>query len=283
DTPNSLLRPSGVRFGESITLLGYAPIPSRTIQGGETLRLIVEWRANQDIRNRYVILAHVFDDRGHLWARDDREPARGFTPTDRWKAGDIVRDEHTFDLPRTMPPGDYQIIVGIWDPTSGISLEARDRQDKDLGVRVALGSIQVTKDHTSIPASFLAIEHPLYVDMGEIRLIGFAPLPQTVAPGEGMQIGLYWRAREKPRDDYAVSVQLRDAEGRVAFEQTERPAAGSYPTTLWSAGEVLLDWHDLSVPSSLAPGKYNLTVVLLSEKDRRVLGEASIGQMSVGN
>jgi uncharacterized membrane protein len=278
-THSSFTRPSGLQFGNQVTLLGYAPVPGDKIRGGELLRLVVEWRAEQDIHDRYAVLVHVVDERGIVWAQDDREP---IIPTDRWRAGDIVRDQFTFFLPRPMPPGNYNIVMGLWDPHLGKRLEVRDAQQQSSGIEGCLGAMQVEKDTTSTEAGLFLIEQPLYVDMHEVRLLGSTAIPQKLTPGEELAVGLYWRARGgKPRGDYVVSVQLRDALGRIAFEETNRPAAGAYPTTLWQPGEVLLDWHILTLPANLAEGDYTFWVVLRDVTERAELGGVQIAQISI--
>jgi hypothetical protein len=117
--------------------------------------------------------------------------------------------------------------------------------------------------------------------MQEIRLIGTAEIPRAIGRGEGFSVGLYWRPRDKPRGDYAVSVQLRDVSGAIVAEQTGRPAAGAYPTTRWQKGEVLLDWHDLSIPATLPEGDYTLVVALRDAAGHMVLGEANVGSVSI--
>jgi len=107
------------------------------------------------------------------------------------------------------------------------------------------------------------------------------PRLQETIPAELLQVGVYWRAREKPRGDYVVAVQLRDANGRVAFEQISRPANGTYPTTEWDAGEVLLDWHDFDLPRDLAIGSYQIFAVLRDAATGIRVGETLISTISV--
>jgi hypothetical protein len=278
-TPNSFNHPLGFQFEDSLTLIGYAAVPSDKIQRGEQLRVIVEWRANQDIHAQYIVLAHLVDAQGHIWAQEDREP---IIPTDRWQLGDIVRDQFTFSLSRIMPPGEYSITVAIWDPRAERNLSLTDPQRGSPATESVIGIIQVQKDTKSIPASYVAIEQPYYVDMREIRLLGSTTIPKTIVPGQMIELGLYWRARALPQGDYTVSVQLRDDEGRVVLEQVDKPAAGAYPTTLWHQGEVLLDWHDLTVPPDFPQGSYTIQVVLSSALPPMKLGETSIGEVFIG-
>jgi hypothetical protein len=144
-----------------------------------------------------------------------------------------------------------------------------------------LATLHVEKDKSNIIASQLPIEAPLYVDMGEVRFLGSISPPRKVQRGEMFHLGLYWRARAKPRGDYVVAVQLRDGNGSVAWEQVSRPAANAYPTLLWDEGEVLLDWHDVHVPKGLPVGDYQLFVVLQNVDGKHVLGQVALSALSI--
>jgi hypothetical protein len=271
-----------MRFREQITLLGYSSVATDTLRGGMTFRPILLWQAEQPLAERYNILVQIQDKQGHVWAAEDREPQDGNAPTNQWETGKPVGDQYTLPLPPTLPPGDFQVTVAVHRAGSKGYLEAHDEEGSLLGTEAVVASVRIEKDKRSYLASQLWwIEQPLYVDMGEIRFLGYVPPRQTISPGELLQVGLYWRAREKPRGDYVVAVQLRDAAGRIALEHAARPANGTYPTTLWDAGEVLLDWHDFVLPQEIAVGEYQLFVVLQEEGSKRSLGETKISNLSI--
>jgi hypothetical protein len=255
------------------------------LQGGQTLRPIVGWRAEQNIFKSYVVRVRLLDQAGHIWAQDEREPQEGSLPTNRWTPSQFVGDQYTLPLPLTMPSGDYQIVIAVFDPESDRNLVARDETGRALGETVVLDTVRIEKNKANITASDLQkqfqLEQPLFVDMQEIRLIGFKPLPQTIAVGNNLSIGIYWRAREKPRGDYFVTAQLLDATGRVVVEEHNRPAAGAYPTTQWTEGEVLLDWHDLVIPDSLAPGGHAVQVRLTDATSGKTLGEVVLAKIAI--
>ncbi len=279
--PSTFTRPVNLRFGNTLTLLGYAPVPSRLVKGGETFRLIVEWQAGSEASDQYGLLVRLVDARGHIWAEDNRTSIAGLIPIAAWKAGDIYRDQYDLKLPLTIPPGDFRIQVGLWDSRAGRSVEAVNSDGHSLGADPVIGTIAVEKDTSNIPASYLPIERPLLVDMQEVRLIGTTEISQEINAGDVLQVGLYWRPREKPRGEYSITVQLRDASGKAVAEQTSLPAAGAYPTTKWQAGEILLDWHDVQVPANLAEGVYFLTILMHNAADRTLIGEASIAKVTV--
>ncbi len=276
--------PLQIRFDDKITLLGYSIVMTDTLRGGQTLRPIVGWRAERPIASRFRMRVELVDRQGHLWSADENEPQGGALPTDLWQVGQYVGDHYALALPVTMPSGEYQVRLGVDDPASE-RLIARDAEGRTIGQYVPLASVQIAKNKQSFVASELVakqlLEQPYYVDMAEMRLIGFKSLPSSLTAGDQMSVGVYWRARQKPQTDYSVAVQLRDATEAVLLEHKQHPANGTYPTSLWAEGEVLLDWHDLALPETLPAGEYSIHVVLASSLDGRVEGDAKIGTVNI--
>jgi uncharacterized membrane protein len=257
---------------EKITAVGYTIVSNNSLRGGQVLRLAVEWETGKADLERYAIRTQLVDNAGHVWAQDEHEP---YLPTGLWTAGKSINDEYTLRLSSTMPPGDYQITVALSQAgTLNIS-----------GNALVLTTVKIAKDKSSVTASDLQnkfeLENPYFVDMADLRLLGFKSLPQSVIASDILHVGLYWRARAKPRGDYLVTVQLVDTSGRVQLTQTQRPAAGSYPTTQWDEGEVLLDWHDLVIPSLLASGDFMVRIVLNDSASNYILGQTELGKISI--
>ncbi len=190
-------------------------------------------------------------------------------------------DDSALPLPPTMPSGKYRVTLSLSVRASDDAIAARDALGRGLGSEIEITSIQVTKNKGSFTASELWIEQRYYVDMDEMRLLGFKPIPQSAHAGETIQVGLYWRARGKPKGDYLVVVQFRDENGRVAIEHAARPANDTYPTTEWNTGEVLLDWHDLVLPPDTTAGTFEIVVLMKERSSARVLGETVIDKIQV--
>jgi uncharacterized membrane protein len=272
--------PLNIRFGDRLTFLGYSIPITKIRQGGDTLHVLTGWIVTQPVTRSFFRYS-VYDRAGHLWIETIQEPCRGIHPTDLWKPDQINYDDVLLRLPPTMPSGDYVVTVAAYPRSSPNALLARDSQERDLGTEIEITSIPVIKNKQSFTASDLWIEQRYFVDMGEMRLLGFKPIPAMIQVGQALHIGLYWRARAKPQGDYQVIVQLRDANGNRVVEHSDRPAQGTYPTTLWDAGEVLLDWHDLQIPRDTAQGTYQIVVILKEYASERILGEARIGEIRV--
>jgi hypothetical protein len=84
------------------------------------------------------------------------------------------------------------------------------------------------------------------------------PLRGEMEGGEGvLQLILYWRAPHKLTWDYALSLRLLDPAGQELYKKdAAHPVLSSYPTTLWTPGEVVGDYYELPLPP--APGPLTL-------------------------
>ena len=107
------------------------------------------------------------------------------------------------------------------------------------------------------------IKAPLRVEVGEnLRLIGYH-LPQvSLEAGSSLPLTLYWQAKERIEADYKVFVHLVDSSGVLQVQEDNRPRYGRFPTYLWTPGPVIVDAHQISLPSDLSPGTYVLGVGL---------------------
>ena len=55
--------------------------------------------------------------------------------------------------------------------------------------------------------------------------------------------------------------------GEKLAQSDQQPGGVFYPSSLWRPGETLLDRHELTIPSSAAPGPYRLLVGLYRQTD----------------
>ncbi|MBI4790997.1 MAG: DUF2079 domain-containing protein [Chloroflexi bacterium] len=269
-----------VRFGDNLKLVGYSIWPRPPWVGDTTLRPIVAWQAETMISEKYSFVVQVVDSQGHVWAKQTTGPHDGATPTTAWRPGQTVGDQFLLALPPTMPTGDYQMVLEV-HRANGDYVEVFDSADRSQGLGLVLETVRVQKSKQSVNADQMEMGERLYVDMHEVRFLGYELANRQASPGQVVQLGIYWRARGKPRGDYEVAVQLRGEAGRTVFEQRNRPANGAYPTTEWDTGEVLLDWHDFELPPFLLEGDYALRVALFDSSTGATLGEVALGSLTV--
>jgi hypothetical protein len=105
---------------------------------------------------------------------------------------------------------------------------------------------------------------PLGLRLGEsLELTGFVQGEADLYPGTVLPLTLYWRAVQAPAFDYSVSLRLYDGQGHdLARVDSQHPALGTYPTSLWAAGEVVGDYYEIQLPAGLAPGSYQWGVLV---------------------
>jgi len=94
----------------------------------------------------------------------------------------------------------------------------------------------------------------------EIELIGYRAdiFPQHTPGGEWadpiLQLMLYWRVPKKAEWDYALSLRLIDSAGQEIYRKdATHPVLSSYPTTLWTPGEVVGDFYELPLSPEAGP------------------------------
>jgi hypothetical protein len=84
------------------------------VQNGDDITLY--WEATGDAPQNYTVFVHVIPSGSTQAAtQSDRIPVDWLRPTDGWRPGEILTDIHSLGI-STLPPGDYDISVGFYDP-----------------------------------------------------------------------------------------------------------------------------------------------------------------------
>ncbi len=109
--------PPLAQFGGCIDLLAVDPSATSWTAGADST-LQLTWQRTAADCGRYTMFVHLTGPDG-LVAQRDQEPLQGFYPTDRWLAGAPVSDAYSLSLPPDLPAGQYQLLVGLYDPLSG--------------------------------------------------------------------------------------------------------------------------------------------------------------------
>ncbi len=139
------LEPLRAKSGEGLYLLSYRLYDSEVEPGG-IIRLTLRWQAKERIGQDYKVFVHLLDGEGRIVGQRDSEPVGGSRPTSGWRIGEEILDNYGIMLPKELPSGEYQLVVGMYDPTSGERLPIYEMDGKRLpGKRVLLGAVEVTR------------------------------------------------------------------------------------------------------------------------------------------
>lgn len=128
-----LYRPSPLRELDPAPTFGPADAPLVALDGyrldppalepGKPLAVSILWRALRPMDQSYTVFVHLLDAAGGKAAQHDGLPFAGIYPTDRWAAGELVRDVHTLQLPPSLPPGKYRLVAGLYLLATGQRLD----------------------------------------------------------------------------------------------------------------------------------------------------------------
>ena len=127
--------------GERARLLG-ADVPDR-VRAGESMSVALYWEPVAAFDRKYIVFVHVEVEGEQLWAQHDEMPACGSMPTTDWVPGEIVIDGHTLPINPATPPGEYPVIVGLYDPQTGERLPVSGSDANEWGNAIHLGTVQV--------------------------------------------------------------------------------------------------------------------------------------------
>ena len=91
----------------------------------DQIQVDLYWQAMQKPDFDYSAFVHLVDAGGQLITQDDQGigQSMSYLPT-QWMAGDLVIDEHRLAIPNSLPPGEYQLRVGIYNWSNGNRLPA---------------------------------------------------------------------------------------------------------------------------------------------------------------
>ena len=210
---------------------------------GETfLSVYVVWQARRDLRRDYACRLTFGD--GQVITRDEARLIAPHYPTSRWRAGVVVADRYLLPLPSQIPEGGYTLSITLLDTASRKEVETYSLP------------VEITGTELLVPA-LSDVQTPTEVTFGdELRLLGYTPKVKEGYLG----LDMYWLALRAMDTDYKMFVHLvRPTDGVIVAQRDAMPRDWSYPTSLWSRGEVFRDSMSLDI-SNVPAGEYLLAV-----------------------
>jgi hypothetical protein len=133
-----------LRMGDWLWLVGYSPGGPFEVHPGHALAFSLFWRAEHQVEQDYVVFAQLLDAEGRLCAQVDRPPVAGFRPTHTWEPSEPVRDNYGLAVPWNLPPGRYQLIAGLYLPSTMERLPVTTADGSYVGDYATLTWVTVT-------------------------------------------------------------------------------------------------------------------------------------------
>lgn len=158
-------------FGGFATLLGADGLPD-SIAAGEAIHLALYWRARTSTATSYRVMLQVVDDHKGLITAVDGVPVNGARPTTGWQPDELIADAYTVNLPVDMKPGQYRLLVLMFDSITGTQVFTSD----DNGA-ITLKVFEVTANDGA------ALPHPIDLSVCPVTLPnGNTPPDEQPAP-----------------------------------------------------------------------------------------------------
>lgn len=103
-------RLENVHLGEAIDLRGYD-----LVRDGEMLLLTLYWQANRSPEVNYHVFVHLGAPDASPITQADGVPGEWLRPTTTWRPDEVIADPYSVSL-AGVPPGRYDLLVGLYDP-----------------------------------------------------------------------------------------------------------------------------------------------------------------------
>jgi hypothetical protein len=249
--------PLGTAFDDRIELVGYTSTGWH-LEPGNEVGVTLYWQARRDIRQDYRMFAHLIDLDGGVLAFADTTPGQGTYPTHYWRVDEWVPTYHRFVVPTDLSPGRYEIEVGWFNRLDGERLPVLDGRQQRVASRALVGPLKVALPSVDVP------ERQPPVQLGEaISLVGYEWAGQpvgswTAQPGDVVVLRMAWSVSARPTRDYTLFVHLASVDEHIVAQHDAPVLGGTYPTSIWEPGEVLVEEVVFPVPRDVAAGTYRL-------------------------
>ncbi len=137
DDPDLL--PLGVSFAEGIRLNEYQISKIK-----DEISVVLEWQSAAPVSRDYTVFVHLVAPDGTIVSQFDTQPTWVVPwPTSHWTPGQPVLDSHRLLLPPDLPPGRYQVQVGMYYWETLERLPVLDETMQPVSDHVVLTEIQI--------------------------------------------------------------------------------------------------------------------------------------------
>ncbi len=228
--------------------------PAQRIWPGESLNLTLTLQG--DVREPLRAVLNLRDLANDRPANDRRSYDRivfqavheqpGGITTDAWFPGRPVEDRFVILPPKDLAPGAYALELAWLRPNGA-----------PFGESIVLA--QLTRPAV-VASAAQTPDHALRANFGDAIVLLGHDAPSQIAPGATFTVTLYWQALTQMTTDYKVFVHIFAPGGELVAQHDGQPVNWTYPTTVWQAGDFILDRHSLALDSELPRGDYQVFV-----------------------
>ncbi len=262
--------PLNVAFANGLALRGIEQI--ETWQAGRDVWLRLFGTRQKAMTADSLILSwRLLDQNGVVWAQLDQVLWPTFPPH-RWPQGALVMHDLPLALPVGLPPGAYELALRL------TTLDGETIGLTDGRIEASSGVVQVVAAAANPPAAHWPLMTRQTANLGPLRLLGYRLPALALRPGHVLPLDLFWQAQRAPREDYQLRLRLTDGAGTVLQEALMPLSRADYPTSLWTAGEVVQGRGELLVPGTAVADDTLLRLAVVRANGRVVGRELTLNE-----
>jgi hypothetical protein len=105
------------RLAGQVELTGFS-LDQAALLRGAPAQLTLFWKPLRRMGADYKVFVHLRDRTGRTVAQADHIPSEALValPTSTWREGETVPDVSYLQVPADTPPGEYKLLVGMYNP-----------------------------------------------------------------------------------------------------------------------------------------------------------------------
>jgi hypothetical protein len=128
-------------LADQVELRGYE-VDTTWAQKGGRVSVKLLWYAPRRIAVDYKVFVHMIR-AGEIVAQADDWPMCGQKPTNQWREGDWIFDQHLLRLPTDLAAGTFDVVAGVYEPRFNLRLGIQGPDGQFHGTQAYLATISV--------------------------------------------------------------------------------------------------------------------------------------------
>lgn len=229
-TPQPLL-------GGALTFLGQSGLPESALTAS-SVAVDLFWQAMADLPANLQL---------QFWL-DERPlatlPLSRFA-TDLWQPMQIIHEKYRLPIPADLAAGTYDLRLELVANTA---------------TPINLGMLNIVSPDRlfSLPND---VGQPVMLRFGDlVSLRGVDLQTETAAPGNPVQLTLFWQVNRQPGEIYSTFLHLVGPDGQIVAQGDQWP--GGLPGSTWAEGQVIIDQYAIQLPADAPLGSYQIVLGL---------------------
>ena len=235
-----------------VTLLGWDLISDATPKPGDLIVLRLYWQPDELLSQELHSNVHLYSPSlQRSWAVESRGVYRA--PTTAWSPEQYYIETMHLYVPLDAPPVPYLLAAGM-ATAGGKRLAVSGSEDGLAPLRevtvspLRAGILQRVRPGIAAPAN----------TADRLRIQGY----DLEAAHEGVTLRLYFDTAGAVEKNWIIYIHLLGPEGELIDQFDGPPLAGLKPTSEWTRRALYIDRHQITLPTGMLPGEYDLRIGL---------------------